>query len=192
MAKKQKRTTDKWKKKKWFDIISPAVFDKKKVAETVAEKPEQLNGRVLQISLRDMSGDMKKHYFNVLLQIDNVQGLKAYTKAVGHALKPSYLHRLIRRNNSKMETVQDLTTKDGTLIRVKTVAISQRKIARDKKTAIRKIMVDQVAKAAAEKDFDKLLQEFISGGVATGIFTDSKKVALLKRVEVSKSRIRAK
>jgi small subunit ribosomal protein S3Ae len=192
MAQKTKRTTDKWKKKKWFEIISPAIFDRKKVAETVAEKPETLNGRVLQISLRDLLGDMKRQYFTVLLQVDNVQGLKANTKAVGHEVKHSYLNRLIRRNNSKMETVQDVTTKDGVLARVKTIAISQRKIPQKKRTAIRKIMSEHVAKISSEKDFDKLLQEFVSGSIATSIFSDAKKVALLKRVEVTKSRIRSK
>ena len=192
MAQKTKRTTDKWKKKKWFEIISPAIFDRKKVAETVAEKPETLNGRVLQISLRDLLGDVKRQYFTVLLQVDNVQGLKANTKAVGHEVKHSYLNRLIRRNNSKMETVQDVTTKDGVLARVKTIAISQRKIPQKKRTAIRKIMSDHVAKISSERDFDKLLQEFVSGSVATSIFSDAKKVALLKRVEVTKSRIRSK
>jgi len=48
---KKSRTADKWKKKQWYNIIAPAEFDKVVIGETVAEKPKNIEGRIIKIDL---------------------------------------------------------------------------------------------------------------------------------------------
>ena len=191
MAQK-KRTADKWKKKKWFEVFAPAALDKKKIAETMAEKPELLIGRTLSMSLRDVTGEIKKGHVRLLLKINDVQGQKAYTQLAGHSIMPAHVGRLVRRNTSKVQVVKDLTTKDALKARVKAVTVTYRKVPRDKKTAIRKIMLDNLGEMASQKNYDELIQEFIFGVTATSLLGAVKKVAQIKRVEIVRSRPLAK
>jgi small subunit ribosomal protein S3Ae len=191
MAQK-KRTADKWKKKKWFEVFAPAVLDKKKIAETMAEKPELLMGRVLNMSMRDVTGEIKKGQIYLSMKIDNVQGQKAYTVLTGHRLLPGQLNRLIRRNNSKVEVVKDMTCKDGLKSRVTALTVTARKIPRDKKTVIRKMMLEALGELAGKKNQEELVQDFVFGATATSILGSVKKVAPIKRVEIVKSRPLAK
>ena len=191
MAQK-KRTSDKWKKKKWFEVFAPAVLDKKKIAETMAEKPELLLGRTLSMSLRDVSGEIKKGHVHLLLKINDVQGQKAYTILAGHKLLPAHLGRLVRRNNSKVEVVRDVTSKDAQKARVKAITVTYRKVPKDKKTAIRKLMFDALGEMASQKNYDELIQDFVFGMASTQILGAVKKVAQIKRVEIAKSRPLAK
>lgn len=191
MAQK-KRTADKWKKKKWFEIFAPAVLDKKKIAETMAEKPELLMDRVLNMSMRDVTGEIKKGQVYLSLRIDNVQGQKAYTTLTGHRILPGQLNRLIRRNNSKVEVVTDITSKDGLKSRVTALTVTARKVPRDKRTAIRKIMLAALGELAGKKNQEEMVQDFVFGATATGMIGEVKKVASVKRIEIVKSRPLAK
>ena len=108
----KKRGADKWKKKTWHTIFAPKEFDRKEVGTTVAEKPQNLVGRTVWISARELSGDPKKSHITMFFRINEVKGNKAYSEAAGHEIKESYLKKFIRRRNSKIETVQFVKTKD--------------------------------------------------------------------------------
>ena len=147
-----RRTTDKWKKKKWFTIYAPKLFDQKEIGETVAEKPETLINRVINLSARELTGNPKKQHVTLYFKIFDVQGLKAYTKLVGHEVNTNFLKRSIRRRSSKMETNQVVNLKEGQKARVKTIAISFNKFARIKETAVRKIMIEKIAYASKKRN----------------------------------------
>src|SRR3989344_3274521 len=189
MAEKgQKRTKDKWKRKIWYEIFAPKIFNQKKVGETVAEKPELLNGRVITVSLREIINQPKKGHLMMKFKINNVQGSKAYTELTGHEIVSSYLKRIIRRNVSKVEAVNDFISKDNKKIRVKAVVITQKKVPKKQETDIRKIIIETIEEEAKHKNYEELINEFVFGGTPSGIFNKAKKISLIKRVEVLKSR----
>ena len=161
-----KRTTDKWKKKKWFTIFAPKLFDQKEVGETIAEKPETLIGRIIRVNARELTGNPKKQQVTLFFKIKDVQGLKAYTKLTGHEINPSFLKRVIRRRISKMETSQIVQLKEGEKARVKTIVITGRKLTKIKETAINKIMIEKIAYASKKRDFDDFVNEMVFGGSA--------------------------
>ncbi len=184
-----RRTTDKWKKKKWFTIFAPKMFDQKEIGETVAEKPETLENRVINLNARELTGNPKKQHVTLYFKIFNVQGLKAYTKLIGHEINTNFIKRIIRRRTSKMETNQIVNLKEGQKARVKTVVVSFRKLPKIKETAIRKIMLEKIAYASKKRDFDDFVNEMIFGNIAIKIQNDAKKVGLIKRVEVIKTKL---
>src|SRR3989344_4557525 len=51
----KKRGIDKWKKKVWYSIFTPDEFEKREIAQTVAEKPEMVMGRTLTVSVAEVS-----------------------------------------------------------------------------------------------------------------------------------------
>ena len=184
-----RRTADKWKRKKWFTIHAPKLFDQKEVGETVAEKPETLIGRVIKVNARELTGNPKKQHITLFFKIKDVQGLKAYTKLTGHEINQNFLKRVIRRRTSKMETNQIVQLKEGEKARVKSVVISGRKLARIKETAVRKIMMEKIAYASKKRDFDDFVNEMIFGNIAIKIQNDAKKVGIIRRVEVIKTKL---
>jgi len=88
-----------------------------------------------------------------------------------------------------METVQTVSTQDGKRIKVKAISISNKKLESDQKTAIRKIMKDEIEKELKKKPFSQAIQEIIFGVLAAKIFKEIKKIGQMKRVEIVKSEV---
>ncbi|PIN98440.1 MAG: hypothetical protein COT90_04350 [Candidatus Diapherotrites archaeon CG10_big_fil_rev_8_21_14_0_10_31_34] len=184
-----RRTTDKWKKKKWFTIFAPKLFDQKEVGETVAEKPETLIGRIIKVNARELTGNPKKQHITLFFKIKDVQGLKAFTKLTGHEINSNFLKRVIRRRISKMETNQVVQLKEGEKARVKTIVITGKKLTKLKETAVRKIMVEKIDYASKKRDFDDFVNEMVFGNIAIKIQNDAKKIGVIRRVEVIKTKL---
>lgn len=184
-----KRTADKWKKKKWFTIFAPKLFDQREVGETVAEKPETLIGRVIKVNARELTGNPKKQHITLFFKIKDVQGLKAYTKLMGHEINSNFLKRVIRRRTSKMETNQIVALKEGEKARVKSVVVSGRKLTGIKGTAVRKVMIEKIAYSSKKRDFDDFVNEMVFGNIAIKIQNEAKKIGMIRRVEVIKTKL---
>lgn len=185
----KKRTIDKWKRKIWYDIIAPKEFDEKLLGTTVATKPEQIVGRTIKASVRDLTGQIKKQHVSVKFKVSDVKGNLAHTKVTGHEIREAYLKRLIRRRSSKMQIVVDLKTKDNGAVRVKVIAISGKKARRNQETAVRNKMKDVVIRIGKARDREQLISEFIFGNIESKIFSEIKKICSIKRVEIAKSSI---
>lgn len=187
--KSKKRAVDKWKKKTWFTILAPAEFERKILGETVSEKPETLEGRTISASLRDIANQIKKQHISIKFKIREIKGDKAYTEAVGHEIKGSYLKRMSRRRSSKIERVQVIRLKDGANARIKSVVITARKTTAKRKTAIGKILNEEVGRFISRLSSEKLVYEIVFGNIESRIFKEVKKVAPVKKIEIVKSSI---
>ena len=124
--KAKKKTVDKWKKKIWYTLYAPAYFDSKPLGETIAEKPEMVQDRIIIVGARELS-PAKKASATISFKVREVKGNKAYTEPILHQVSPDYIRRLVRRRASKIECVQDVVTKDNVKVRVKTLALTVRK-----------------------------------------------------------------
>ncbi len=186
--KTKKKTVDKWKKKIWYTLYAPAYFDSKPLGETIAEKPEMVKDRVIIVGGRDLS-TAKRANGAVSFKVVDVKGNKAYTEVVGHQVSPDYLRRMVRRRSSKVECVQDVTTKDNVKVRVKTVVLTGRKATKNQKTAIHKIVVEEINQFVRPKTYDKVITEFVFGNLPAKIIGEAKKVAIIKKAEIVKSRV---
>lgn len=178
------KTVDKWKRKKWFKIYAPAVFEKKEIGETPAEKPEIVMGRVVKVNIRALTGQIKKAHIEAFLKVSDVQGLNASTVVVGMRVKPETMRRVVRRRNSKIDLVQDESTKDGRKVRVKATVVCMKKIERRKETLIRNRLKEEVAKLCASKTGDELISEAIFGNALNAFYISLKNIAGIKRVEI--------
>jgi len=182
------KTIDKWKRKKWFKIFAPDLFEKREIGETPAEKPELVMGRVIKVNIRTLTGQIKKAHIEAFLKIDNVQGLNASTEVVGMRVKPDTMRRVVRRRNSKIDFVQDEMTKDGKKVRVKSTVVCMKKIERAKETLIRNRLKEELAKLCASKSRDELINEAIFGNALNALYISLKNIAGIKRVEIMEIR----
>ena len=186
---RKSRTVDKWKKKQWYNIIAPDEFDKKLLGETVAEKPKNLVGRIIKVDLGQLTGQRQKRHISVLFKVKVVEGNNAGCVTLGHKISQGFLNRLVRRRMSKIEVTQTAETADEKRIKVKSIALSVRKLSKKQKTDISKKTREVVEKSVKKKPFVQVSQEIVFGVVASKLFKQLTKIAPLKRVEIIKSRL---
>jgi len=194
MAKARARTTsrkvkDRWKAKNWYQILAPSLFNNVPVAETLAETPDSLIGRVTEVSLQDLTNDFRKSHIKLLFTIDKVEQNTAHTQLKGHVLTSDYLRRMTRRRKSRVDGVFDVETRDGALLRVKPFAIAEKRIQSSQKKFIRGVMKVVISKEGKAKTLNAFIKDCLDGKIGSEIYKNCKVYYPVKRIEVNKTEI---
>jgi len=193
MAKKSRaaarKVKDKWKSKTWYNIIAPEMFDSRILGETPADSPEKLINRVTEVTVQDITGDFSKMHIKLRFKVHDVRGGDAYTYFIGHDMTSDYIRRLTRRKKSRTDGTFDVMTKDDNLVRIKPMAIAERRIQSSKQSAIRKKMGDIVKSEASGKTLSELVRAMIMGEMAKKIAVACRSIQPLQRVEIRKSEL---
>jgi small subunit ribosomal protein S3Ae len=183
---KKRKTADAWKKKEWYSIYSPKNFEEREVGTTPASYPENLINRIIEVPLREVTGNMTHQFIKMWFRVVEVKGKNAHTVFAGFELVREYLRRNVRRRRSMIRVVERVETSDGRKFIITVYTFTGRKIETSKKNIIRKMMVDAIRKIAKENNFDALIQKMVFGTMASEIFKEVKAVTQIKRVEISK------
>src|SRR3972149_5378068 len=196
MAEKKPRVSarkikDRWKAKGWYNLLAPEMFNKQLLGETVADDPSKVLGRIAQVTVQDLTGDFSKMHIKLHFRVHHVQGSDALTVFVGHDMTSDYVHRLTRRKRTRTDGVFDVTTKDTWTIRVKPMAIADRRIQSSKQRVIRQIMEKVVRTSAASLTVGEFVKGMISGGPAQTIAVACKAIQPISRVEIRASEVRS-
>ncbi len=180
-----------WKAKQWFNLVAPDMFGKVNIGETVADVPEKLIGRVIEVTLGELINDLSKQNIKLLLKVERVGGDSAYTKFTGHQLTQDYLRSLVKRQTSNIETNLSVKTKDNYTVRVKPSCFTIKRARANQIKAIRSIMNSVITARAKELDLAQLIHEIVTGKLSANIYHDVKPIYPLRRVEVRKTEIEA-
>jgi len=180
-----------WKAKQWYNLVAPDMFGKANIGETVADAPEKLIGRVVEVTLGELTNDLSKQNIKLLLKVDHVGGDSAYTRFTGHQLTQDYLRSLVKRQTSSVETNVSVKTKDDYTLKVKPSCFTIKRARANQIKEIRQIMNNVIASRAKELDMAQFIQEVITGKLSANIYHDVKQVYPLRRVEVRKTEVEA-
>ena len=186
-----RRTKDRWKSKNWYKVTAPAAFNNAVLAETLADESEKLQGRTLEVPLNDLTGDMKQMHIKLTFQVGEVVDFQAKTTYVGHTMTSDYIRRLTRRGNSKIPAVFDLKTKDGSRVRVKPFAVTDRRCQTTQAQEIRRIMGSLLTESAEKNTLSGFLADILLCELTNRMFKEARKVHPLRRIEIAKSEILA-
>lgn len=186
-----RRVKDRWKSKQWYKITAPNAFSNTVLAETLADEPDKLMARTVESTLHELTGDMKQMHVKLFFQVREVTDLNARTEFVGHTMTSDYIRRLVRRGNSKIPLVLDLKTKDGSRIRVKPFAVTDRRCQTTQGQQIRRIMTDMLTESAEKNTLAGFLQEILVGDLNNRLFNAARKIHPVRRIEIAKSEILA-
>jgi small subunit ribosomal protein S3Ae len=184
-----KKKVDVWKKKEWYTIYSPKMFDSLEVGITPTDDEKKLIGRVLRVPLREITNSMAHQFVKMFFRITEVKGKSAYTEFDGFELTMEYLRRNVRRRRSIIKVVRTITTKDDKKIHLTVHTFTARKIDTSKKDAIRKVMIEVLDEDGKANTFEDFIQKAIFGNLASDIFKEIKQIAPAKRIEISKCEI---
>lgn len=184
---------ERWKIKKWYTVLTPPVFGSITVTTSPADEPWKLLGRIVEITLYDLTGDITQVHVHLYLQVYkiDVEKNEAYTIFKGHELARDYVRSLTRRKSSKITAVFNVTTKDGYVVRPTVVAWTTYRCKASQRHSVRRIMIDLVTKIASEKTFDEFVSGMIFGDYVQTIFNETKKVYPIRKIEFVKSKLLA-
>jgi len=189
-----KKTTgkvkDKWKAKQWVTVLASPSFGNAPIGKVPLTDTEKSGGRVVETTLYDILKQDPQHYsFKLYFQIDRVDGETAYTVLKGHEYSREYLRSLMRRGSSMSDFIKDYTTKDGYVVRVYCIALSQGRMNSSKKHEIRSVMDRMISDRSASLTYDQFVQETVLQKVASDVYNEAKKVTRLRHVGVRKTKL---
>jgi small subunit ribosomal protein S3Ae len=195
MAKKERaaarKIKDKWKAKSWYTLVAPEMFNKVPLGETPSDDPSKLLGRVTEVTVQDLTGDFSKMHIKVQFKAKGIRGSEVDTHFMGHDMTSDYIRRLTRRKRSRIDAVVDVATKDGSKVRIKPMAITDRRVQSSKQSAVRNVMKDVVTRTAANSTLGDLVRAIISGELAKNIAQGCKPIQPLFKVEIRRSEVTA-
>jgi len=181
--------TKKAKAKEWFTIIAPKLFDEREIGRTMASDPKGLVGRRIALSLMELTNDFSKYYVKFVFRITRVEGNKAFTEFDGSECMRDYVSRMVLRRVRRIDAVQDITTKDGIKIRVKTLAIVSRRV----KSSIQKKMrasIKEIIKSEVEGSIlDEFIERVITDDIKNRILRECRKDYPIRNFEIRKTEI---
>jgi len=178
--------------KRWYTLIAPEQFDRTEIGSTFADEPEKVDGRTVEVTLGDITGDQGENNTKLTFKVNEVTSDAAYTEFVEHELARDYVRSLVRRGASKVDVVITVLTTDDYRVQLQPVAFTTKKADRSQEKAIRRVMIDLVEEAAAERTFDELVDSVIEGRLSSAIYGEAKTIYPLRRVEVQKLTLEAR
>jgi len=180
-----RKTVDKWKKKKWFSVTASKIFDKRPLGETPGEKPKNIMGRTMKVTLDTVTGQRGKRDYSVSFKINDVQGQTASTVVSQFEVNKGTLGRTVRRRNSKVALVQRIPVVGGDAMTT-IMVVTERKSTNAQNTELRKI-IRETASSLNGRDFELVVQELLLGNFSNELFKKASKICPVKKVIVSKS-----
>jgi small subunit ribosomal protein S3Ae len=184
-----RKVKDRWKAKEWYKLHAPMMFNQVQLGETPSADPASLIGRTTEVTVHDLTGDFSKMHVKLKFRVDDVRGFEAHTIFIGQDLTSDYIRRLTRRKKTKTDHVIDVRTKDGYVVRIKPMSITDKRIQASQETAVRTLMTAETQKLAADMTISELVKSVISGELAKRLSTVSKVIVPIKRVEIRKTEV---
>ncbi len=192
MVEKKAKVVDKWKLKSWYSAMAPEMFESKEIGQLVSSDEANLVNRIIKIGLGDMLGSFSQQtaYTSLYFRVKEVKGKTVHTAFISHELVPGYVRTLGRRHRSIINQVDDVVTRDGVGVRIKTICISGLKVSESVRADVRRAISQNVKAIAKSTDFPALVQEMVFGKLSAKLYNSIKKMGPIKRVEIRKSEVK--
>ncbi len=189
MSKRRGRTKDKWRDKKWYNVVSPPYFGGVDLGAIPSDDPSKLIGRIVDGTLYDITNDFAHQYLKLYFRIENVDGKIAQTIFKGHEYSRDYLRSLVRRRTTRVDGIFNIITKDNYGLTLAASVFTLSRIKTSQEHEIRAIMNKIIKEKSSNLTFDQFVQELVLGKIASDIYNESKKISPLRHVGVRKSKL---
>lgn len=183
------RGIDKWRLKKWFTVRAPKEFNDATVGEMPANDEKAVLGRNIVVSLDMLTHNPSHAYTNVTLKVIGISGDAAQTKLIKMELLASYIRSFVRRYRSVSSAVIPVSTRDGTSMVVKLIAVTRARTAHTKIVGMRREMIDFTRGYFRENDIGPLVGSIIDGKFQDALTSKLRHITDLNKIEVRKLEI---
>ncbi|MBU5537483.1 MAG: hypothetical protein QW818_01580 [Candidatus Aenigmatarchaeota archaeon] len=179
----------KLKGKQWFTILAPKYFGEKEIGKTLSSTPENLIGKTLSISAVDLTNDINKYYIKLKFRIISVDSDKAFTQFYGSECLQDYIARMVLRRIKRLDSIQDLTTRDNVKIRVKSLIIVPKKAKSSVASKIRNFVMSITKKEVEESTLEEFLYKMLSNEIKNKILKEGRKIYPIRNFEIRRTEI---
>jgi small subunit ribosomal protein S3Ae len=176
----------KLKGKQWFTVVAPSYFGSVELVQTPSSESENLIGRKLTINVADLTNDPNKFYMKITFRITRVEGEKAFTEFDEFEIFREYLARMVVHRVRRIDIIQDLKTKDGILLRVKTVVITPKKAKATIEKVMRKRVGEMIKNIVENSNLEEFVKGIVSEEIKSKIMAEAKKIYPLRNFEFRK------
>jgi ribosomal protein S3AE len=184
MAKKVKTAVPNWKKKKWYELISPAIFGEKPIGEAFALSPDNVVGKVVQSNLMTLTGNPRKQNFSVKLKVVKVVENKGLTKPLQVTMLHSSIRRLIRTGKERVDASFTAVSKDGVTLRIKPLIITKNLTTKSKLTDIQAKTIEFLTNFINNNTYEAVFDATVRTTLQKDLKNVVDKVYPLKMVEI--------
>ncbi len=156
-----KESRIKIKKKAWYKIISPNIFGMKEMGESYLTSAESAMGRTMDISLKELTGNVKDQNANVSFKVASVQNNRLMTEVIGYSLSTSFIRRIVKPNVNRVDNYFVLLSKDGKKVVIKTLMITLHKVKRSIRTNLGKQLQESLREELGKSDFNTFINNIV-------------------------------
>lgn len=191
-ARKKKIKTKKvtFKDKNWIKCYAPKVFNNKEIGEIIGLE-DNLIGRTLETLLYDFTGKYSDISLKLKFQIIDIheEAKKCNTVFQGHSYTNDFIRSLIGRGSTKIQTIKNLTTKDGYIFRITMLCTTIKRARSSQQILIRKIMREILTEFAKSLNHEKFIAGIVFGEFQTQIQRVAKTIYPLSNAVIIKSKL---
>lgn len=159
---KVKQAVAKIKKKHWFKIIAPKLFNERVLGESLVTDQNLLLNKYITINLMALTNDMKKQGIDITFRASTLRPDGAGTEIISFELVPSSVRRLVKRGNKAIEDSFTIKTKDDIVVRVKPLVFTRTKSKGSTQTQIRKAVKVFLIKEISSLGYYNAIMDLIS------------------------------
>lgn len=181
---KKGKGVDKWRKKKFFTILAPKVFQERELGQTIAYEPSSLMGRRLKTNLMVLLGNIKKQHVNVTFVVDKVQGDTGRTRVQRYEIIQAALKRKVRRQRDRLDASFRCVTRDGKIVQVKPLVITVFRTSNSVRTDVRKKLISLIRGSVKKLDYDAFVMELINDKLQREVAQALRKILPVRSVDV--------
>jgi len=165
MAKAKAKVVTKIKKKFWFPIVAPKIFNNAQLGEIYLDEADKAAGRTFWHPLKEISGSMRDQHVYLNFKIKKSPGNNLMTEIVGYRLTPNSIKRMVRRHHDRIDDSFVLETSDSKKIRIKTLILTAYKTKNSVDTRLKKEMKKKLEEDIKKINFGNLIDKLISSKI---------------------------
>jgi len=199
----KKKIADPFTRKEWYDVRAPSMFKNTDIGKTFVNQTAGqvlastgLKGRVFQVSLADLNKDEDRAYRTIKLLAEDVQGKTVLTNFHGMDFTSDKVKSLVRKWQTLIESVVDVKTTDGYVLRLFAIGFTKRRPNQQKLTSyskssqnkqIRKKMTDIMNREVTSCDLKQVFQKFTSETIGKQIEAECQGIYPLQNCFIRKA-----
>ncbi len=184
-----KKTVDKWKVKKWYEMHASPEFNEIYIGQTPGEDDEHVSGRIIENSLYDFTQDFNHVSIKLRFKVSEVNGQLCNTTFVGHELTRDFIRSLVRRGSNRIDAIVNVKTKEGYVFRITSTIFTHAMSKTSQQNVIRKIMTDILTEKGNNLELKEFVQEMVFGSIERDIKRIANEISPIRDCKLVKSKL---
>ena len=176
----------KWKGKDWFSISTPDWLGGNNIATTPATDVKSVVGRVMEISVPELTGDQSKYYMRISLKTGAPVEKNVPTRFHSYYCINEYVMRMGRKGLGKVVVFVDAVTKDNWKIQVSVTAMLNRRSNANIKAKVNELINEFITSKASDMNHNDFVRAVIAGVFQMKIKKAASKIYPVRFTEITK------